>query len=168
MALFRPADRRTASIISNLVTANPFLPERIEREREALGSEFDERDPDWNLQPAVDEHPNVIRICARAEHMLEGAYERLTRGVATTAAEGKIYKNLVLYYRYRSGLDDAIWTAPLKRATRRRINIYTSFAADVERYLGLPGVAVPAQEELAHVFPILSPVWRGVWASTQS
>jgi len=155
MALFSPADRRAASVISNLVAANPFLPERIEREREALGDEFDERDPDWNLQPAVDEHPNVIRICARAERILEGAYRRLTRGVATAAAEGKIYEDLllfVLYYRYRTGLDEAVSTTPLKKSARRRIKIYTSFAADVEHYLGVPGLVVPAREELAHIF----------------
>ena len=155
MALFSPADRRTAKVISTLVYTNPFLPERIQLEREALGDAFDESDPDWNLQPGADEHPNVTRICARAERILEGAYRRLKSGSAASEEERRIYEDLlvfVLYYRYHGGLDEAISTPSSRTSARRRIKIYLSFVADVERHLGVPGFEVPSPKELAHVF----------------
>ena len=40
MALFSPADRRIPGSRRRVAFANPFLPERIELEREALGDEF--------------------------------------------------------------------------------------------------------------------------------
>ena len=40
--LFTASQRRFASTIAELLYANPFLPERIEREREALGDDFEE------------------------------------------------------------------------------------------------------------------------------
>ena len=44
-----PTERHDAVAISRIAACNPFLPERIELEREALEVEFDESGADWNL-----------------------------------------------------------------------------------------------------------------------
>ena len=52
MSLFSNVERQFAVAVSELSYCNPFLPCRIEFERAALGSEFDARQPDWNLSAA--------------------------------------------------------------------------------------------------------------------
>ena len=56
MALLKPEERAFARAISCISYCNPFLPERIEHEKKALGDEFEKlRDPD-----ATDQLPVVI------------------------------------------------------------------------------------------------------------
>ena len=43
MAIFDPAERRLAETVARLAYCNPFLPERIELERRALGDAFEPR-----------------------------------------------------------------------------------------------------------------------------
>jgi hypothetical protein len=40
MSLFRTEEREFAETVSRLVYCNPFLPERVELERRALGDDF--------------------------------------------------------------------------------------------------------------------------------
>ena len=50
MALLEPAERPFASAMSRLTYCNPFLPERIDLERQALGDAFIQVDADWNVR----------------------------------------------------------------------------------------------------------------------
>jgi len=70
MSFFTPADRRFAQIVGRLSTCNPFVAERIEFEREALGDAFDEREAvDLELQPGQMSMHDVYMIHgAKANH----------------------------------------------------------------------------------------------------
>ena len=48
-ALLSPHEREFLRIVSKLAYCNPFLPERVALEREALGTEFVEGEPVWRL-----------------------------------------------------------------------------------------------------------------------
>ncbi|MBI4602788.1 MAG: sigma-54-dependent Fis family transcriptional regulator [Planctomycetes bacterium] len=154
MALFHAQERRLAAAVSALAYANPFLPERIAQERAALGAEFDERHASWNVEPGgADFQPNVARICERTSRLLEAARGRLLERAEASPAELALYEDLllfVLYHRHRLGFDDTIaGGAPQGRGITA---LHEAFAADAERFLAIPLLALPAREELAHLF----------------
>ena len=67
--LFDGADRRFGTAIRAMTASNPFLPERIAAEREALGAEFEERGADWNTRPPTAAvNRNSERLIAPLEH----------------------------------------------------------------------------------------------------
>ena len=49
MAILNSEERAFLTSAVRVSYANPFLPERIDYERETLGAEFDESHADWNL-----------------------------------------------------------------------------------------------------------------------
>ena len=49
MAILNADDHRFLESVAKVSYANPFLAERIDYERQALGSEFDESQANWNL-----------------------------------------------------------------------------------------------------------------------
>ena len=49
MVFLKPDERKLLEAISKINYVNPFLPERVQCEREALGDDFDESKADWNL-----------------------------------------------------------------------------------------------------------------------
>src|SRR5712671_6867478 len=93
MAFLSATERRFLSAVSQLAYCNPFLPERPEFERAALGDEFVEGEPVWS-QPTQDpERPraNVWRIAARLETTLEPLRTKLP------AAQDAREQDLLLY-----------------------------------------------------------------------
>src|SRR5689334_10141778 len=73
-----PADRAFAAAVSRLVYCNPFLPERITAEREALGAEFVEGDLVWNaLRRVSDRTSNVAHLGERATAIADAARQRI-------------------------------------------------------------------------------------------
>ncbi len=66
--LFRAEERRFASAVARIAYDNPFSPERIESERQALGSRFSDSGSVWSPDGAHmesqgfhRERPNVIQ-----------------------------------------------------------------------------------------------------------
>ena len=65
-----PADAEFAAVISRLAYCNPFLPERIEFERDALGPEFVDADIVWNItQDWEGNRPNITKLRQRVEQV---------------------------------------------------------------------------------------------------
>jgi hypothetical protein len=67
MAFLSPEDRAFLRAVSQLAYCNHFLPERLEYERQALGSAFVEGEPVWSLSVDAPDRPraNVWRIVER-------------------------------------------------------------------------------------------------------
>ena len=81
MPLFTPAQRRLATAIARLGYVNPFLPERIEMERQLLGDDFTAGDDVWSLPRAVAAvNPNLPRLAALTKSLVQDASERLAGG----------------------------------------------------------------------------------------
>jgi len=67
MPLLTGPDRTFVQAIAALVYANPFLPERIEGERAALGAEFVATGTLWHARADLDDNPNLDRLSQRVE-----------------------------------------------------------------------------------------------------
>src|SRR5262245_19621282 len=108
MTLFTPTQHRFAQAVADLSYCNPFLPERIELERAALGDAFDESSAVWSKQIQwQEERSNVTRINDGTDQLVTQVHELLGRGERGSPGEFELYEDLVnylLYQRYRRQL----------------------------------------------------------------
>ena len=78
MAWLTGAERDFVTAVSQLAYGNPFLPERIEWERRALGGDHVRFDAVWHAgAEAVGQNPNETRIAERAAALAELLRDRL-------------------------------------------------------------------------------------------
>ncbi len=100
-SLFNDNERAFGEVISKLAYCNPFLPERIEYERDALGENFVDADARWNVKAGYYyERPNLIKILERTEKLTQTLRKRLIQRVKASKEELKIYEELVLFLLY--------------------------------------------------------------------
>src|ERR1017187_3476330 len=97
MDVYSPSERRFLTAVSNLAYSNPFLPERLEYEKAALGRDFVPGGPVWSASVSYPdpEPPNLIRLHARLEPMIESIHARMERASDMTAADLAIYEESV-------------------------------------------------------------------------
>ncbi|MFW6286955.1 MAG: sigma-54-dependent Fis family transcriptional regulator, partial [Candidatus Sumerlaeota bacterium] len=156
MPLFNPKDLHFIETVAGLVYCNPFLPERIEAERRALGSDFLEVDPIWSLRvtPGENEKRNVERIMERATKALEIARRKMMEGEESAGSrERELYEDVVhfvVFHRYADRLRELAERGP--RHWGRRIGVWDDFSRDYRHFMALPGLPEPGAEHEAHVF----------------
>ena len=83
MAILSSRDLKVAEAIGQIGYCNPFLPERLELERTALGADFCCTDPVINLPPNADLQtifPNVIALRERGKTLSEAMHSKQMRG----------------------------------------------------------------------------------------
>jgi len=121
MPLFTEAERRILKAVSNLAYANPFLPERTQFERAALGRDYVHSAPVWSASVSDPEapSPNVARLHARLSPLIESIGKRIA---AATPEERVIYEDNVHYLLYQRYYSDFI--------SSRGWSFYEKFAAD--------------------------------------
>ena len=157
MALLLAADRPFAQTISRLAYSNPFLPERIEREREALGRDYTDVDLVWNKRAdLLGDHPNIHRIIERLEALIARLRTRLGQGVAAGEEELILYEemvNFLLYHRYREPFSEFILGAMARKSGGgARVPFYRDYLRDAEALLGFPGYPRKPYFEFNHLF----------------
>jgi len=136
-----PEQRRLATAIASLAYENPFLPSRIEAEREILGDAFVADTTVWSRDLRQAQRANVAAIAERAETLA-----RELRGLRSPIYEDLV--TYVLYERYSERLADLA-----TRETNDRVAFYDDFAADARHYLDQP-------PDLPHLFACLYQVRR--------
>lgn len=146
------AERAFARAVSRINYSNPFLPERIEAEREALGPSYSDQGPVWSLEAEGDERSNLTALRSRIEGLAARLRESLIRGAAASEEDRELYEDLVLYLlydRYRGRLHELV-----DRRSRKpdRVALYGAFLKDALHFLALPGRPEPRPGELAHLF----------------
>src|SRR6185369_14527115 len=133
MSFLSSPQRTLLRAVAQLGYSNPFLPERVEIERAALGTEFVEGEPVWSYrveQPGPRE--NVWRIQAKLEPVAEQVRARLQGGVETREPDLVLYEDAVLsllYTRYYRPIYDAGFS-PAGRADAGRWRFYSRFLDD--------------------------------------
>ncbi|MFQ5847403.1 MAG: sigma 54-interacting transcriptional regulator [Candidatus Methylomirabilales bacterium] len=157
MAFLSANERGFLRAVAHLGYCNPFLPERIQYEREALGSDFREAEPVWSMR--VDDpstpHVNAQKIVERVEKLVRGARGRLGGGSRPTEEDLVLYEDAVLflvYHSYRDRLEAAIVRALDRKPGRGQVGFFQDFQRDWERYLHIPGVSLPSQHDPSHLF----------------
>src|SRR5580704_15585994 len=96
MPFLSGTQRALLRAVSQLGYCNPFLPERVEFERAALGAEFVEGEPVWSYhveQPGPRE--NHWRIQGRLEPVAEQARARLQEGAEAQESDLVLYEDAV-------------------------------------------------------------------------
>src|SRR5689334_8188620 len=102
MGLFNDSERHFAEALGRLTYCNPFLPERIECEREALGEVFVSSAAVWSVRPGHEgERENVTQLLSRAEALADAIRARLGKGQSASRKELELYEELVLYVLYQ-------------------------------------------------------------------
>ncbi len=93
------SDRAFFQAVSALAYANPFLPERIDLERAALGPDFADDEPVWAASVADPERvrPNLWRIQEKLGPALGRQRARLPRA----EAEWPLYEDCALFWLYQ-------------------------------------------------------------------
>ncbi len=149
MGLFTAGETRVVEAISRLVYCNPFLPERIEHERAALGEEFDDRDARWNVQTGATRKPrNVVALVDRAEQLLDAISSRAA-GRAEPATDGEIalFEDVLLFVSFdRLGFGE-IHNGPLADSPAI---LFDKFQSRVRRHQQLGSTRLPLTEQMPH------------------
>ena len=141
--LFSPLDRAFAEAVRRINSCNPFLPERIEAERIALGPDFEERGADWNTRPpSTQPEENHVKLTARCA-------EIVGRIGLAWPCDGKIgrddaalYEALVEYWLFQiyAPRFDGLILAALAGGGGEKVDFYPAFRAEVESRFNLPGL----------------------------
>ncbi len=156
MPLFRPADRAFLRPLRELAYCNPFLPQRIAWEQEALGPDFSTVRSDWNVRAdSLGDHPNLQRLLQRGQSVIATASESLLAGVRPSVDDADLYEHVVLfvlYHRYMDAFRAIIRRVEQAEAAPRPIRIYERFRDDAHRWLALPGLRPMEESELTHLF----------------
>jgi DNA-binding NtrC family response regulator len=158
--LFDESEQTFAQAVARLAYGNPFLPERLEGERQALGEAFDPAGTLWQSPAEPEPAPNVVKISARVTALMDTIRARLADGARPRGEERALYEDLVLYglyerhqaalYALARGADDA----------GRRVAAYAPFRDDLAHYLELHGVRRPGAPEAPHLFAVAYQVRR--------
>lgn len=150
--------------VSKLAYCNPFLPERIEYEREALGPDFQETELVWSLRVDAPDTPraNTANIVERIAGLGEKLREKLTKGRAATEQDLQLYEDamlFLLFHRYDDQFNACIRTTH-QQTTRQRFPFYKEFLRDWEYYFRVPGFTLPTTQETPHLFACFFQVLR--------
>jgi len=163
MPLFSSAERRFAQAVSSLAYCNPFLPERIEWEREALGDEFQDTQPYWSRQVGMDqERPNVLRLAERVEQLVATVRPKLNKNTPGSA-DLTLYEDLVcylLYYRNWSELSEALKPGTPGITAAGKLRLWKPFLADYQQLMAPGGQELSAALTPAHLLACLFQIRR--------
>ncbi|HEY7816785.1 MAG TPA: hypothetical protein VIG29_01095, partial [Vicinamibacteria bacterium] len=142
-------DRIFLERLSRLATANPFLPERIELERQILEDAFEEGSPVWSKR--LDRrNPNVLELEARATATANGIRARLGSGALGSDSDRRLYEELVfyiLYYRFEEEFSRAM--------SEPSVRFYEPFCREAVSYL-----STRIEPSLTHWFSFLFQIRR--------
>jgi len=159
MAFMNEKERKYAEIIDKLVDCNPFKPERIELEKQALSLDFKVTDKVWSIKAKdYSERENILLLKETVESFVEKLRLRLYEGRKATTKELEIYENLVLhvlYFRYEKEFYDTFRDQIKTLNKNYKIQYYKQFIIDCEYFLKIDQVEFPSDFDFTHIFACL-------------
>ena len=155
MASLSKNDRYFLASVASLGYSNPFLPERINLERAALGSEFVSRGVVWSASVSDPDstRANVTLLHRKLEDRMEALQSVLAAASDPQLDEWSIYEESVHYLLYQRYYLRFV-------AARGKWNFYSDFLADWNRLCQVPGKQFQSALEPAHVFACFRQIQR--------
>lgn len=166
MALLSAGEWKIAEAIAGIGYVNPFLPERMELEKRALGKEFKSAHAFLQYRPECavsDMFPNMTPLRHHSQRIASKLQSALEAGEVASERELEIYEDLVLYLLYARYLSNVL-TLPVStfrtRPDKDILQAYTSFANDFRFFLKLPRTRLPSALDQDVVFAGLFQIER--------
>jgi transcriptional regulator with AAA-type ATPase domain len=155
--LLKGSEGEVTAAFAEIADCNPFLPERIELERRALGDSFVEGGAVWHAEGnEAALSPNLDRLRALAERLSEDLRSRLAKRIEGTSSEIRNYQGLVRYLLFARY--EEFWFSLLESesggAIDESVHSYGSFVQDARHFLHLPGRKLIDDGEIAHLFAL--------------
>jgi hypothetical protein len=124
-----PSDRELLEATAELTYCNPFLPDRVDLERRALGTDFEHHGEVWHAGALSAPNPNVVRIRERLDETLPAWRRRLLDQHQPDREELELYRDAAYFALFTR------WQAELLALVRlpqrpRRIALWPEFEAD--------------------------------------
>lgn len=163
-AFLSSQERAFLGAVSNLAYCNPFLPERVDLERAALGKEFVEGEPVWSLPVEEPERPraNVWKVVAHLEKLCSAVRHKLRTPAGARNEDLVLYEDAILhllYQRYYPRFFEAGF-GEVDSAAPGRWRFYQDFLADWRHFLEIDGVHFPTRHEPGHTFACFRQIQR--------
>ena len=93
VSLFDESERPFVEAIQKIVYCNPFVPERVKREEEALGDEFSQVPKGYKPGHTPALYPNIRSMSRRAKVIVRSVKERLASSAAHSSTWTSIRSN---------------------------------------------------------------------------
>ena len=157
--LFSKSDRKFAQAVSKIAFANPFLPERVEFEKEALGKKFD---PDtrefwsWTLNDELD-RPNNLLLERMVGELTAKLREKISSADSVSPEDFQLYDDLALYELYYSTIFNTDGTANEDFLAQ---SDWDKFHEAFKYWMDIDGKKSPSYDQAAHVFAYLHQLKR--------
>ncbi len=166
--LFSRTQLPVMQLLSELAYCNPFIPRRIELERELLGSAFDEQDAEWNrVGDTSTIAGNVVRVVELATGLVDGARDRLASGKCKSTGKAlDVYRDaalLVLYYRNGRSFLEAILESAGDENSGRHFGFFRKFQSDFDGYFCCEQLRPPHELDAAHYFACFFQIRRAFY-----
>lgn len=162
MALLSARDRRTAEAIAGIGYCNPFLPERVQSERKAMGADFVE----YRLHlrtgvPPEELFPNLQGLGERADALAKRMRTRLCAGEPVSQSDLILYEDLALYLLYKRHMSNFVEIITAAEAARvMRMPFWRDFRDEFQYFFHVPDRTLPSQYDPAFVFAGLFQIER--------
>jgi transcriptional regulator of acetoin/glycerol metabolism len=166
MGLLTSRDWRAAKAIAGICHVNPFLPERVDLERQALGTRYKEEGPLIWARPGEGREEyrgNIPAMRERAEAIVSEMLRRIEEGGTAEPEELLVYEDLALFLLYARHMDDleGIITKSLQRTDwDGQASFWPAFQADFRHYFHLPGQELPSHHDSRVIFAWLFQIER--------
>lgn len=165
MCFLSKAERHEAEAFARLGYSNPFLPERLQLERQILGDRFQSGAPVIHL-PTEQQDQAVFRnfglLMERCRILTDKMRLRFLEGKCESDEDQRLYREtalLLLYGKYFS-----VSEVPFIRRSRDRTeelgSSWAQFKAEYEWYLRISNLVLPSHFDAAHCFSIFYQIGR--------
>lgn len=161
--LFTDSERPFAEAMTRVALANPFLPERMTAEREALGDNAKDQTAFWVPEAAAAAldgsellRPNLAALKERSWELSLTARKRLEKVRGTvTETDKTTYRNLGIYALFARYEDELFALCRSQEKRPSRVGFYPRFEADYQRIFAVDGINWEAGASTELTFALL-------------
>ncbi|MBL8769492.1 MAG: sigma-54 factor interaction domain-containing protein [Planctomycetes bacterium] len=168
MTGFSASDVRRALVLRQLTSTNPFGPERIALEREALGDDVRRLGPSWHLHHELHRErvDAIARLAARSDELARRMRAVLEQhgGDAQARALYVDVATFALYHELHPAMQESIATAFSPGRARERGPSFTAFRERARELFEIGGRRLAEVESDAHLFALIFQLNRAFFA----